>query len=605
MTSDPISSAVDLVDAMARMDPKRIFIQGENDALSYGAAVDRIARLGGMLRRRGLEPGMRVVLATRDDLAHAAIFLALLRSGITAVILNPESRATELAALIDAADSSALVMDARLVALVLPEQSARVAVIALNDDVGGPDLEAMLAGEAAAAPLQAVDAESTAYILFTSGTTSRPKGVEITHRALFAQMATFVRQYGLGARTRLMNLLPLHHTDGLTQGVVVAACAGATLLRPMRIRVYQVGEIVDACHELRATHLVAVPSLLALMMSLGERYQDALRTDWFRFVISTAAYLDPGLWQRFEDTFGVQVVNVYGLTETVCETTYCGPDAATRRIGTIGKPVDAELRIVDDQGMPVAPGAEGELTVRGPHVMKGYFRAPEETAKVLRDGWFHTGDLATVDADGFYRIVGRKKDVIITGGINVYPEDVNDVLRTVPGIVDAATIGLPDERWGEVVVSGLVVLGGDRPTEQDIASHFLQHASPEKLPREFHFFDELPRGPAGKVVKTELARLIGERRAAARHEAHSGGMRERVLQVAAEAFKCRADELSEAASARTVDGWTSLAHVEFLMALEQEFSFTMQPEDILRIDSVGDALALVERHAVTSGHEPR
>ncbi len=600
MTTDPIQGAAALADAMARTDRKRVFIQGENDTLTYGGAVDRAARLAGLFQRRGVGPGMRVVLATRDDLAHAAVFLALLRSGITAVVLNPESRATELAALIDAADPSALVMDERLVERVLPEQRKRFAVFTLGD-AGLPALDALLAGEAPGMPPPDVDPGSTAYILFTSGTTSRPKGVEISHRALFAQMATFVRQYGFGPRTRLMNLLPLHHTDGLTQGVVVAACAGATLLRPMRIRVYQVGEIVDACHELRATHLVAVPSLLALMMNLGARYHDALRTDWFRFVISTAAYLDPGLWQRFEETFGVQVVNVYGLTETVCETTYCGPDAATRRIGTIGKPVDAELRIVDDQGMPVRPGAEGELTVRGPHVMTGYFRAPQETAKVLRDGWFHTGDLASVDSDGFYRIVGRKKDVIITGGINVYPEDVNDVLRTVPGIVDAATIGLPDERWGEIVVSGLAVGAGTPPPEQDIAAHFLRHASPEKLPREFHFFADLPRGPAGKVVKAELARLIAERRAAAHHEAHAGGVRERVLQVAAQAFKCPIEALSDASTAQSVDGWTSLAHVEFLMALELEFSFAMQPEDILRIDSIGDALALVERSAGARG----
>jgi long-chain acyl-CoA synthetase len=602
MTTDPIPGAVALADAMARTDRKRIFVQGERESLSYGAAVDRIARLTGLFERRGLAPGMRVVLATRDDLVHAAVFLALLRCGITAVVLNPESRATELATLLDAADPSALVVDARLAERILPEQLKPLTVFSL-DDAAGAGLDALLASEVPGTPPPQVDPESTAYILFTSGTTSRPKGVEISHRALFAQMGTFVRQYGFGPRTRLMNLLPLHHTDGLTQGVVVAACAGATLLRPMRIRVYQVGEIVDACHELRATHLVAVPSLLALMMSLGERYHDALRTDWFRFVISTAAYLDPGLWQRFEDTFGVPIVNVYGLTETVCETTYCGPDAATRRIGTIGKPVDAELRIVDERGMPVAPGAEGELAVRGPHVMTGYFRQPEETAKVLRDGWFHTGDLATVDADGFYRIVGRKKDVIITGGINVYPEDVNDVLRTVPGIVDAATIGLPDDRWGEIVVSGLAAGAGGRPSEEDIAAHFLKHASPEKLPREFHFFDDLPRGPAGKVVKAELARLIAERRAATRHESHAGGLRERVLQVAAQAFKCPAAGLTEAATAQTVEGWTSLAHVEFLMALEQEFSFTMQPEDILRIDSIGDAVALVELNAGAQGRD--
>ena len=517
---------------------------------------------------------MRVVLATRDDLAHAALFLALLRSGITAVILNPESRATELAALIDAADPSALVMDAHLVARVLPEQSARVAVITL-DDAGGPGLEAMLSGEAAADPPQAIDAEGTAYILFTSGTTSRPKGVEITHRALFAQMATFVRQYGFGARTRLMNLLPLHHTDGLTQGVVVAACAGATLLRPMRIRVYQVGEIVDACHELRATHLVAVPSLLALMMSLGDRYQDALRTDWFRFVISTAAYLDPGLWQRFEETFGVQVVNVYGLTETVCETTYCGPDAATRRIGTIGKPVDAELRIVDDRGTPAGARRRGRTAVRGPHVMNGLLsRARGNGEGIARRLVPHR------------RPRDRRCRRLLPDRRPQEGRDHHRRHQRLPGRRERRAAHRAGHRRRS----------HDRPAGRALGRDGRQRprrAAAGTRPRTGHrgpfpaarvageitrgsstSSTDLPRGPAGKVVKAELARLIAERRAATRHEAHAGGMRDRVLQVAAEAFKCRGRCAVGCRYRPSVDGWTSLAHVEFLMALELEFSFT-------------------------------
>jgi long-chain acyl-CoA synthetase len=216
---------------------------------------------------------------------------------------------------------------------------------------------------------------------------------------------------------------------------------------------------------------------------------------------------------------------------------------------------------------------------------------------VLRDGWLRTGDLATVDDDGFYRIVGRKKDVIISAGINVYPEDVNAVLRTVPGVVDAATIGLADERWGEVVVCGIVVQPGREPSEQQIASHFLAQASPEKLPREFHFFADFPRGPAGKVVKSELRRLIEERRAAIQHTSAGGSIRDRVFQEAARAFKCRAEDLSADSNPRTTPGWSSLAHVEFLMALEVEFSINLQPDEIMRIDSVGDALALVEQRS--------
>jgi long-chain acyl-CoA synthetase len=593
MTAKSTAGAVELIEAMAGADPKRVFIQGESDRLTYGAAADRIGRLTGLFRRHGLSPGMRVVLATDDDLAHATVFLALLRNGLTAVVLNPDARPTELDTLVAAADPRAVIADAAFIDRIPPERLKNIAEIAL--DPAGRRFPQWIGDEPVAKGPVSVDSASTAYILFTSGTTSRPKGVEITHRALFAQMATFVRHYGFDGRTRLMNLLPLHHTDGLTQGVVVAACAGATLLRPMRIRVNRVGDIVDTCHDEKATHFIAVPSLLALMMSLPERHHDALRTSRFQFVISTAAYLDPGLWLRFEETYGVRIVNVYGLTETVCETTYCGPDESTRRIGTIGKPIDAEAKVIDQEGREVAAGVEGELIVRGPHIMKGYFRMPEETSAVLRDGWLHTGDLATVDEDGFFRIVGRRKDVIITAGINVYPEDVNALLRTVPGIVDAATIGIADERWGEVVVCGLVAKAGDQPTEQQIASHFLSRASPEKLPREFHFFDDLPRGPAGKVVKSELRRLIEERRTAAPRSSMAGSLRERVQKVAAQAFKCRPEEIEDDSSPATTPGWSSLAHVEFLMGLEVEFAFGLKPEEIMQIGRIGDALALVER----------
>ena len=589
-----MSDVVALLGAMTSQDPKRAFIQAQSGTLKYGEVVARLPRLTGVFRRMGLAAGARVVLASDDDLALATIFIALIRNGLTAVVLNPEVRATELARLVDAADPGALIIDSRLIERLLPEHRDRLPILRV-DAAQADAYPALLDAAPAEEPPRSVDPESTAYILFTSGTTSRPKGVEITHRGLFAQMSTFVRQYGLDQRTRLMNLLPLHHTDGLTQGVVVTACAGAVLLRPMRVRINLIGDFVNACHDLKATHLVTVPSLLALILGLGERFHDALRSPWFRFVISTAAYLDPGLWQRFEENYGVRVVNVYGLTETVCETTYCGPDDATRRLGTIGKPVDAEARIVDESGRDCLPGAEGELLIRGPHVMKGYFRLPDETAAVLRDGWLHTGDLATVDSEGFYRIVGRRKDVIISAGINVYPEDVNAVLRTVPGIVDAATIGLPDERWGEIVVCGLVAQPGHEPGEQQVAAHFLAQASPEKLPREFHFFADLPRGPAGKVVKSELRRLIEERRAATRHTSAGGSIRHRVFEEAARAFKCRAEDLTPESNPRTTPGWSSLAHVEFLMALEVEFSINLQPDEIMRIDSVGDALTLIER----------
>ena len=436
---------------------------------------------------------------------------------------------------------------------------------------------------------------TVAYILFTSGTTSRPKGVEITHRNLFAQMATFVRQYGYDPDCRLLNVLPLHHTDGLTQGPVVVFTTAATVLRPLRFRVDALSEFLDLIYAERVTHLITVPSVLALILNVAEETGDCFDGEDFRFVISTAAFLDENLWRDFEARFLTQVVNVYGLTETVCEAFYCGPDEKTRRLGTIGKPVDCDARIVDDNGQEVPRGEIGELALKGDNVMKGYFQMPEETAAVLKDGWFLTGDLARLDADGFCTIVGRKKNVIITGGINVYPEDVTSVLRSLPKVLDAVTLGMEDPIWGERVVSCVVPKPGEMLEVQEIAGHFLEQASREKLPAEIHLFDDLPRGPAGKVLLEEVKSRILAQRQGSSGQGPARDLQERLLKTAAEVFKVPAEELSLTSNPENTKGWSSLAHVELLLTLEKEFGFRMSPQAIMTVKSLSDALSVVEK----------
>lgn len=617
----PIVRFLDPARSLARS--SKPLVTAEQGSLSYRELQERVGRTARLFAGLGLAPGDRIVLCTGQDIALASIFLSALRCGITTVLLNPEARPAELATLIASADPKALFFDEDAVLPEGPAQSLPLVRIGADDGAAFGSLLARIGlGRRPAAADEAtypgvlrglepaewlpatVDAQSTAYILFTSGTTSRPKGVEISHRALFAQMATFVRVYGFDESTRLFNLLPFHHTDGLTHGLVVSLCAGATLLRPMRIRVNRIDAMLEAIYTQRTTHVITVPSVLALMLDLGEPYQHVFRASGFRFVISTAAYLDERLWASFEARYGVQVVNVYGLTETVCESLYCGPDPATRRLGTVGKPVDSEAAIVDAGGRDVAVGETGELLLRGEHLMSGYFRMPEETAKVLRDGWFATGDLATCDADGFYRIVGRKKDVIITAGINVYPEDVTGVLRSMPGVVDAATFGEPDPKWGERVVSCLILSRGVSLTEAQIAAYFLAQASPEKLPREIHVFDEFPRGPAGKVVSAELRVRVAERRAATQRGSDATGpAASRLLAVAAQTFMCAVEELSLDSSPESVDAWTSLAHVEFLLGVESEFGITLSPRDIMRIKRLGDVLAVVDERAAAGTGE--
>jgi long-chain acyl-CoA synthetase len=421
--------------------------------------------------------------------------------------------------------------------------------------------------------------------------------VEISHRALFAQMSTFVRHYGLDADTRWLNVLPLHHTDGLTHGVVVAFTAGATAYRPMRFRVDRLPALLDLVYAKRITHFVTVPSVLNLILKLGDTYRDAFEGEDFRFVISTAAYLDPDTWQAFEAKLKVQVVNVYGLTETVCESLYCGPDPGTRRIGTIGKPVDCEARIVDAEGRDVVANSPGELILRGDHIMTGYFRMPEATAAVLKEGWLHTGDLAEMDEDGFYRIVGRKKDVIITAGINVYPEDVTRVLRSMPEILDAITFAMPDADWGERVVACVVPAEGASPTEPQIADYFLARASREKLPREIHIVDDLPRGPAGKVIVDQVKEMLDLRGGAQNGSGSASSLEGKMFEAAAKAFKTSAANLTLESSPENTKGWSSLAHLELLMLLESTFGICFDPHDIMRISSLADAKKVLERKA--------
>ena len=606
---DSLSFAAWLQDCRSRVKPGKLLVDGP-DRLTYGSLFDRIGRLGGYLRANGLDSRARAVIISASDTQVIEIFFGLISQGVTAVVLNPQATPTELESLLGAADPSIIFADEALCSMLPVDRwgDPICTIVPIAAEVKPWPIKRLFSREdpkesstypgilatAKPAACATVPDSTTAFILFTSGTTSRPKGVEITHANLFAQMQSFIDNYGFDDATRLLNLLPFHHTDGLTQGAVVSFCCGGTLLRPMRFRVDRLPALLDEVYKSRVTHFVSVPSMLALIRQLGDDYVDSFKTPDFRFIISTAAYLDAALWSALQERLGVQIVNVYGLTETVCEACYCGPQADRFRMGSVGKARDCEVRTVDDEGRDTAAGEPGELLIRGPNVMKGYFRMPEETAAVLVDGWFHTGDVATIDEDGFVFIVGRKKSLIISGGYNIYPEDVTHVLMGMTGIVDAVTLGVPDTIWGERVVSCVVVDPQADIAESDISAYFLQHASPEKLPRDIHILEEFPRGPAGKVVLSEL-RVLLEQRGRDVEEASAGEVDCRVIKIAAHVFKLPADELQADSSPDTTSNWSSLAHVEFLMTIETEFNVTFSPRDIMSIVSLGDAVEVLGR----------
>jgi long-chain acyl-CoA synthetase len=595
----------------------KTFLSANKDrVITYGQLLTLTAKLCKWFEDNGLKQNDRVVLISKDDVAITLLFMACLRYGLTAVILNQNGSKDELNTLINAAKPKALFFDEMFFEhLNIKDKDYTCMKITPGEKHKKPGMFDKFFDksdgkknenfpyflhhiEEAENPDEiTVPLETVAYILFTSGTTSRPKGVEITHGNLLAQMQTFVRQYDYTQHSHLLNILPLHHTDGLTQGPVVAFTTGAAVHRPFRFSIDKLNELIEAIYRYKITNLIAVPSMLQLIDTMDNDADEAFNTDSFKFIISTAGYLDPNLWERFEKRFHTKLINVYGLTETVCEALYCGPDENTRKLGTIGKPVDTEIRIVDDKEKDVKEGEAGEIWLKGPHIMKGYFEMPEETAEVLTDdGWFKTGDLGQKDSDGFYSIVGRKKNLIIVGGINVYPDDVANVLRSMPGVLDAVAWGEEDETWGEIVVAAVLPDENAQLDTNAISEDFLNHASVEKLPRKIHVVKEFPRGPAGKVVLRELQEAISNNTQieASNEAVNEDDIKSKVIAIAAKAFKCSQEKLNVDSTAETTKGWNSLAHIEFLLSLEKEYSIKMDPKDILKVRSISDALEIVE-----------
>jgi len=594
--------------------------------LSYGALHDLVRRTAVLFALSGIAAGDRIVICSPHDIEIIALYLAAMRLGVTPALIDPHSSPQEATTLVGAARARAAFVDQRLLPTlsaasellpggqlftIMPVEhrgaptlfnAAGMAAIA-ETDAGPESYPALLRRHHAPPPLPPLPTDDTsAFILFTSGTTSRPKGVEVSHLAVRSHMATMHRQYGYDTGSRILNGLPLHHSDGINHGAVNAIAAGATLVRSGAFSVQQLPAILGLVRRHRITHMVTVPTVLALAMRLEAEHDGAFGGGDFRFVSSTAGPLEPALWRQFESRFATLIVNSYGLTETICEGFYCGPDDATRRIGTIGKPIDIDVRIVDAKGRDAAVGEMGELLLRGSCVMKGYFDAPDETAAVLVDGWLHSGDLVVRDADGFFSITGRKKNVVISGGVNVYPEDVSRLIQRLPGVADVVTLGVADDTWGERVVSCVVATCPGAISSDSVIAHCREHGSREKVPSRVFVVDEMPRGPAGKIVLPQVRQIIAER-IAAEHDRASGAplaggsggdTRQQVLDIAATCFRTPVAELSLDSEPESTGGWNSLAHMDFLLAIESAFGIRMAPSDMLAIETLGDAVDFVD-----------
>jgi len=603
---------------------KNFFI-GES-SITYGQFRQQVDKTRGLLQRLKIEAADRVAVSSLDKITVAAICSACIMEGVAAVILDPNASISEVTILLNRAspklafldqaitidlgeiqDSSKLV---KIIPVVITEPK-RTAFSLLIRNKSEPlsklSYPGLLKEEHPVSGCIDISQDTPALIIFTSGTSSRPKGVVLNHLNLESQLNTFIRQFNLNLDSKLVNHLPLHHTDGLNQGPLLALATGATWIAPVFTNINDAANMLDTVYRERATHLITIPTVLAMMRRLPSDYDDSFSSPEFCFIESTASLLEDELWREIEQRFNVKIVNCYGLTETVSEAIYSGPDDNTRKVGTIGKPVDCEALIINQSGEKVKNGEAGELLLHGDNIMSSYFEDETATKLAFHQDWFRTGDLAVCDSDGFYKIVGRINNLIIRGGINIQPEEVSSVLLKHADVDAAITLGIEDEFLGEKVLSCITV-GSTTDTEisiNSLFSHCRKWLAKEKYPNDILVFDELPYGPSGKVDQAALRELIEEKERGANPATLDAeiSLPEKVVAVAANVFHTSTDRLNLESNQANTDGWDSLAFLEFIMAIEKTFDFRIPPKDIMNINAIGDMVRIVMKKYSSIEHD--
>ncbi len=476
--------------------PGRAALRLDDVTLDYRSLDDASARVAALLRATGVGPGDRVGLMLPNVVEFAPLYYGILRAGAVVVPMNPLLKRREVAYyLSDAGASLAFVWHA-----VADEAAAGAADAGARCLVVDPDRFAGLL--AATEPDRSVAdraAADTAVILYTSGTTGQPKGAELTHENLRRNVevsnGTLLR---VGPEDVVFGGLPLFHSFGQTVGLNCAVAAGATLTLLPR---FDPARALRILARDRVTVFLGVPTMYAaLLREAGDAAPDLA----LRLCVSGGAALPVEVLKAFEGTFDCVILEGYGLSETSPVACFNHPDQP-RKPGTIGTPIDGvQMRVIDDAGNEVAAGTVGEIAVRGHNVMKGYWRRPEATAEAVVDGWFRTGDLGTRDEDGYFRIVDRKKEMVIRGGFNVYPREVEEVLYEHPAVAEAAVIGIPDDMLGEEVGAAVALKPGASATADELRAFVRERLAAYKYPRRVWLVDALPKGATGKILKREI-----------------------------------------------------------------------------------------------------
>jgi long-chain acyl-CoA synthetase len=494
-----------LIEERAAQAPDAVYALGLTDqrTIGYGELAASCRRIGALLQARGLRVGDTVSVVMPNGLQTLRVLLGAMHAGM---IVNPVN-------LLSQPEQMRYVLvhsDCKLVC-VAPEWEERVHALLAGLDrdvaviVADPDGET-LPGEADApclTPTAPASPDAIALLMYTSGTTGTPKGVMLTQANLAANAHAISAEHGLSSKDRVLAVLPLYHINAFAVTMLAPLAHGGSLAMPARFSAARFWAQAAGCSWINV-----VPTMISYLLE-GEAPPRA-QTATIRFCRSASAALPPEHHRAFEQKFGIGIIETMGLTETVAPSFSNPLDARRRKLGSVGRASGCEARVLDAALQPVPTGVTGELAIRGANVMRGYYKNEEATrASFTEDGWLRTGDLGHVDADGFFFVTGRIKELIIKGGENIAPREIDEVLLSHPAVLDAASVGIPDPHYGQEIMACVVLRPGAACAEAELRAFCVERLGRYKTPKLLRFVGDLPRGPSGKVQRLKLLEMPG------------------------------------------------------------------------------------------------
>lgn len=492
----------DHVDQQAARQPDRPYLIAPEPGLTlnYAGLQEASRRLTRFLLSEGIEPGAKVGLLMQNGFQTCRLFIGVMYGGFCVTPLNMLAHASQLEYVVEHSEVAVIFvapdqLERLRTAVSRTGRNVRLIVCSVDDAEFIPPQNQDL-------PLPDVAEEDEALMMYTSGTTGKPKGVLLPNRAVVSGGHFVSTAHALGPDDRVMASLPLYHINAQIVTAVAPLIHGGSIVMPHR---FSVSSFWASVARYGCTWINLVPTMISYLLNAPSPSEQGVDTGSIRFCRSASAPLPPAQHRAFEEKFRIGVIETMGLTETAAPCFTNPLEPARRKIGSPGQAFGNEAKIMDADGNELASGAIGEILVRGPNIMTGYYKNPEETAKTLSpDGWLKTGDLGYLDEDGFVFVTGRIKELIIKGGENIAPREIDEALLKHPDVLEAAAVGIPDEHYGQEILACVVLKEGREPDEQALRAFCIAELGSFKTPKSIRFLDELPRGPSGKIQRLKL-----------------------------------------------------------------------------------------------------